>query len=472
MTLRARLIAAVAVLVIVLMVAGVWVVQRQQAELIAQVDRQLVDARPLATLTPELAPIGPPTLPLPTGRPDTPISLLFLAVFDDEQLRPVVEGALLDDAPNVSPADVIRHSSLNGDPFTAASESTGTRFRVLIVPILESPDHLVLALPLTDTDDAVKALAIALTVAGLVAVSVLLLIGWWVAHLGLRPMERVTDVAQRVIAGDRSARVDVRMPSTEAGKLGHAVNNMLDERDAADRRVRQFVADASHELRTPLTSVRGYLDMWADDGFTSEQQIDVVRRLRSQTRRMNGLVEDLLLLAHLDQGRPLRHDLVDLAAVAEDAARDAQAVQPARPISMELGDQPLPVVGDDARLRQVVAGLVHNALVHTPVSAGLSVSARRGPSGIHVVVSDEGPGIPAELLPHVFDRFSRTDPSRGRDHGGSGLGLAIAKSIVDAHHGTLTVSSSRQGTTFVMTLPTESTPENGLPLSVGSGAAG
>jgi two-component system, OmpR family, sensor kinase len=442
------MLALVAVIAL-LIAASTVVVVRQRRELIAQVDRQLFDARPLAAIG---RPPQPPP-PQPPPRLEVPISSLFVAVYADNTIRPVVAGALLESAPRLSSETVDRYSSSPGEAFTADSTDGKGRFRVLIAPIASTTDDLILALPLDGADATTRALVLTLSGTGGALFVVLLLIASWVSRLGLRPMESVTDVARRVSAGERTARVSVNGQQTEAQQLGRAVNEMLDDRDAADTRVRQFVADASHELRTPLTSVRGYLDIWSEGGFTPAQQNDVLRRMRAETRRMNDLVEDLLLLAHLDEGRPLREDTVDLAVMCRDACRDAQAIQPQRPITVDVGDSSLLVRGDDARLRQVIGNLVMNALVHTSPQTFVAITGRRSGNTLSVTVADTGSGISPDLLPHLFDRFSRADASRRRDHGGNGLGLSIAHSIVEAHRGTLTVASSGTGTTFTMTLP-------------------
>ncbi len=257
-------------------------------------------------------------------------------------------------------------------------------------------------------------------------------------RLGLRPIRRLTETADAIAAGDRTQRAGEADPRTEAGKLAHAVNVMLDERDADEERRRRFVADASHELRTPLTSIRGYLDLYSDGRFTEAAQVDdMVRRMSRETSRMQDLAGDLLLLANLDEHRALRHDEVDLARLMDDVAHDARAVQPGRDISVDVPGSPVVVTGDLFRLQQAVGALVDNALTHTTVDVHIRLVVRPVPNGVEMVVADNGPGLTQADAERVFDRFYRGDESRSRRAGGSGLGLAIAQSIVEAHGGTI-----------------------------------
>lgn len=321
---------------------------------------------------------------------------------------------------------------------------------------------MVVALPLDEVDSAVSRLWWAVGGGAVVIAGVLVLVIWWVQRLGLRPVARVTAAAEAVAHGDRRLRVETTKPHTEAGKLANAFNVMLDERDAGEERLRQFVADASHELRTPLTSIRGYLDLYHEGGFRYRGQVDdMVRRMRRESSRMHDLVEDLLLLAQLDQRRPLRREQVDLGVLLDDAATDAQVLQPDRPIALDIPPAPVAVVGDHHRLQQVVGTLVTNALVHTEAGTELRLTARdRGDVAV-LTVADAGPGLAPDDAARVFDRFYRGDHSRTRRTGGSGLGLTIARSIVEAHHGTITLDTDPgRGCRFVVVLPVSSCPQN------------
>jgi two-component system OmpR family sensor kinase len=241
---------------------------------------------------------------------------------------------------------------------------------------------------------------------------------------------------------------------TEAAHLARAFNTMLDERDAADQRLRQFVADASHELRTPLTSIRGYADLYRAGGLTDQARLDdAMRRVSGEAERMSAIVNDLLLLTNLDRGMELALLPVDAAEVLHDVVADARAVQPERPIQLSISGA-LPCAADRQRLHQVVAALVHNALVHTEGGVAVEVAGRSEAHGIVIDVTDHGPGMDAETAAHAFERFYRGDASRSRHSGGSGLGLAIAKSIIEAHGGRIALETAPgQGCRFRIALP-------------------
>jgi two-component system OmpR family sensor kinase len=274
--------------------------------------------------------------------------------------------------------------------------------------------------------------------------------------------------ADTIATGDLSHRADLPRDGSEVGRLGTAFNRMLDQiegafgqqraaldaKDRSERRLRQFVADASHELRTPLTAVRGYAELYRAGGLSEREALDrAMSRIETESRRMAVLVDDLLLLARLDQGRPLRRDPVDLSELVRDAVADARMVEPERPLQATVADGVL-LPGDEDRLRQVVGNLFANVRVHTPPDTPVEVTLGVGAEGATVRVADHGPGIPEEHADRVFDRFFRADPGRSRDRGGSGLGLAIAASVVEAHGGSVHHEPTPGGgATFVVTLP-------------------
>jgi two-component system OmpR family sensor kinase len=290
---------------------------------------------------------------------------------------------------------------------------------------------------------------------------VLVLVGWWVIRLGVRPLKSMATAASAIAAGDLSSRVPAGNPRTEAGELGLALNTMLarietafDARAESQARLQRFVADASHELRTPVATIRGYAELYRQGGLATEHALaDAMRRTEQEAKRMGLLVDDMLLLAKLDERRPLAHEAVDIAALAMDAVSDAQAVDPSRAIVARV--QPGVVVdGDVDRLRQVIANLIANALVHTPAGSPIEVCASHTAGDVEIAIVDHGPGIPAHLGDRAFERFVRADESRSRARGGSGLGLAIVAGIVTAHEGSVQLrETDGGGATVVVSLP-------------------
>ncbi|MGW5867479.1 sensor histidine kinase [Streptomyces sp. NPDC055239] len=328
---------------------------------------------------------------------------------------------------------------------------------------------------------------VSVTAAGLVAAS---LAGAAMVGVALRPLRRVAATATRVSelplhSGEVTLyeRVPDTEPNTEVGQVGAALNRMLDHvhsalhvRQESETRVRQFVADASHELRTPLASIRGYAELTRRGReSTGPDTRHALGRIESEAQRMTGLVEDLLLLARLDEGRdggrdggragsngpgarlPLSYQSTDLSPLVVDTVSDARAAGPEHYWALELPDEPALVLADPARLHQVVVNLLANARTHTPPGTKVTARVRRAESGVCLEVEDNGPGIAPALLPHVFERFARGDASRSRNAGSTGLGLALVQAIVAAHGGGVTVESAPGLTVFTVTLPAVST---------------
>ena len=282
----------------------------------------------------------------------------------------------------------------------------------------------------------------------------------------LRPLERVAATASRVSAlpldrGEVSLaeRVPDVDPRTEVGQVGSALNHMLDHvgsaleaRHDSEVQLRQFVADASHELRTPLAAIRGYAELARRGELTPEAEHSLTR-ISSQAERMTTLVEDLLLLARLDAGRPLEQGEVDLTRLVVDAVSDAHAAGPGHVWQLDVPDEPVTVPGDGSRLAQVLANLLANARAHTPPGTRVVVALAAGDASVHLSVVDDGPGIAPDLLPHVFERFARGSSSRSRRSGSTGLGLAIVHAVVVAHHGSVDVASAPGRTAFTVNLP-------------------
>ena len=355
-------------------------------------------------------------------------------------------------------------------PFTVSSSSNQVQWRVLVTSLADGSGQVVVAAPTGDVNGTVHRLVL-LNLG--VSVVVLILSGglaYLLVSRSLRPLVAVENTAEAIAAGDLSQRVPELDPRTEVGRVSGALNSMLDQVEVAfeaqrasegqartsEQRMRRFIADASHELRTPLTSIRGFAELYRQGAVSGRAEVDrVMRRVEDEAARMGLLVEELLLLARLDQQRPLETFPVDLLVVASDAVHDAQAVAPDRAISLDVnGDAPAVVVGDDARLRQVFANLLTNALVHTPAGTPVKVRLQSDDEHVAVEVTDAGPGMDQEQASRVFERFYRADPSRTRASGGYGLGLSIVAALVAAHGGTVGVTSAPgEGATFRVVLP-------------------
>ncbi len=322
---------------------------------------------------------------------------------------------------------------------------------------------LVMSLSLNPTNDTLNSLRrveFFASLSVLLAMGVLVLV---VVRRGLRPLRQMATTADAIASGDLTRRVPEGRPGTEIGQLGSALNEMLaqiegafDEKSASEERLRQFVADASHELRTPLTSIRGYAELLGRGGFSDEDgRRKALKRIEDEATRMGGLVEDLLLLAELDRGRPLRAEPVDLHRICVDAVGDSNAVDHDHHLILEPGP-PVVVVGDGERLAQVAHNLVRNALAHTPPGTDVTVSTGVAERTGYIKVSDNGPGIPPEVASRVFDRFYQGDPSRSAS--GTGLGLAIVRAIAEALHGTAEVMSAPgMGATLLVKVPLAAT---------------
>ena len=350
---------------------------------------------------------------------------------------------------------------------TVDSSPNGTSWRVRAVGLADG-GQLLVGLPLDEVEVTLSRLVAVEAGVAVAALAAAVALGWWLVRLGLRPLVEIETTAEAIAGGQFDRRVPGETSSTEVGRLAAALNHMLGRiqaafavRDATEAelrrsedRMRRFVADASHELRTPLAAVAAYAELF--ERGASARPEDLARSMngiRTEATRMGELVEDLLLLARLDEGRPLRRDPVELVAVAAEAVAAARAVGPDWPVELQALE-PVEVEGDASRLRQVVDNLLANVRAHTPPGTAVTVSVRRsGGSGI-VEVADDGPGMEPELAARVFERFYRTDQSRSRRHGGAGLGLSIVAAIVAAHKGEVAATATPgQGARFSVRLP-------------------
>jgi two-component system OmpR family sensor kinase len=291
--------------------------------------------------------------------------------------------------------------------------------------------------------------------------AVLGLVTWWMIRLGITPIRKMTTTAGEIAGGDLSARIEESSPAAESHDLAVALNTMLgtiqgalhDQAESEDR-LRRFVSDASHELRTPVTTIRGYAELYRVGGLTEPGALDdAMRRTEEESLRMSRLVEDMLLLAKLDEQRPLDRRPVDMAQLATDAGADARVVAPDRSIVVDAA-APTIVSGDEDRLRQVFANLVGNAIAHTDPDSTITIRVRANDATATVEVEDTGTGMSPEVVERVTERFFRADPSRSRQQGGSGLGLAIVEATASAHGGTLRIDSTPgQGTVVTFEIP-------------------
>ena len=457
MTLRARLLLAMgALLALALIVSGAAVVGLTRASLVGDLDHDLLTVSPADVQQ-------RPGAGDPTGRRFAVI--LFDAHGATAQTFPSGFASAPDPLPDVA---VAGEDALPLGTIVERPAVDGTlNYRVLALRLQQGP-YVLLGAPMRALEGTIVSLIRTLVLVGLVVLGLLFVIGWLLIRRNLRPLERMTATAEQISSGDLSQRVGVADDGSEMGKLGHAFDAMLDQierafasqqqalraKEASEQMLRQFVADASHELRTPLTTVRGYADLHHAGGLEQPAELEqAMDRIGSESRRMGALVEDLLLLARLDQGRPLRQDPVAFSGLVDEAVRDIRAVEPGRPLSAEL-EPGLTVTGDEDRLRQLVGNLLANVRVHTPPDSPVEVSLAAGEGSAVLTVTDHGPGIDPNHVEHVFDRFYRAEAGRTRDRGGSGLGLAIAASIAAAHGGSISHSvTPGGGATFTLTLP-------------------
>jgi two-component system OmpR family sensor kinase len=381
---------------------------------------------------------------------------------------PAAGGTPSDDRPQQKPPPVLPASISLSAPedgaepersFDTNAASGGTRYRVRASLDPGIGFMLVVARPLDDVFSTLHRLLLIELLVTLAALGAIGLLGAWVVRLGLRPLDSIEHTAAGIAAGDLSKRVERAEGRTEVGRLGLALNSMLGQieaafkaREASERKLRRFVADASHELRTPLAAVRAYSELFTRGASERPDDLDrSMKGIHREAERMSLLVEDLLLLARLDEGRPLEREPVDLASVVAEAVETARTLEPERPIELEA--VPAVVTGDRERLRQIVDNLLANVRAHTPERAPVSVTVSRANGTAEIAVADSGPGLGAEQA-HVFERFYRADTSRARSSGGVGLGLSIVTAVAEAHGGTVSADgASGGGATFRIVLP-------------------
>ncbi|AQA02837.1 two-component sensor histidine kinase [Mycobacterium sp. MS1601] len=444
--------------------------------LMHQLDRQLVDATGRSAMMSGLPPpppipgssVGPRPRPGPgpdfLDAPGQPVGMVAAVFGQGGEVKAGVlttfgQRAELSDAAQAQLSGVAPHRravTIDLDGLGSyRTVATYNRFGEVIA----------VALPMNDVNGTMLRVLLVFAVVTVLAVGVAITLGVVIIRRALAPLDRVADTAQKVanLPLDRGeVALPVRVteqdanPNTEVGQMGSALNRMLDHisaalstRQASETRVRQFVADASHELRTPLTAIRGYSELaQRRRDEVPDEVAHAMGRVASEAERMTHLVEDLLLLARLDSGRPLEREQVDLSQLAVDAVSDAHIAGPDHQWNLDLPDEPVMVTGDAARLQQVLTNLLANARTHTGPGTTVTLSLTADPDGAVLSVADDGPGIPTDLQSEVFERFARGDSSRSRKGGSTGLGLAIVAAVVKAHGGHIELSS-RPGSTIV-----------------------
>lgn len=485
MTLRSRLVVLVTAIIGVLFATSFIMVSEQRQALVRSLEESLqeaskevyqvaqfaLQATPVATSDSESVTVEVDLDGAQIGATFLPLSdVIVSVVFSDGSTFDITQGNNKSGHPSLQGIDF---SAIDQAEFmTTRSEVSEEQIRILISPVSTS-SWIVASRSLSQTEEEVAGFALRIFIAVTAISALLLILTLWVFRLGLRPIELVTDAANSIISGSGSEKVPRSSPGTEADRLSQAFNRMVDQRNKAEATLRQFVADASHELRTPLTSFEGLLELAQRSEVTLETSNEILHRLRQESKRMRELVENLLLLANLDEGQLITTDRVDIQLLAEGVVSDISVLHPERKIEYILesevagpnatDSQSYIVEGNELMIHQVLAGLLGNALTHTPSTAEIKVIVASQGDQVTLAVEDTGPGIDETMIDSIFERFVRGDQSRSRteNHGGFGLGLPIARSIVESLGGTLTLESTLgKGSTFRISLPSSITDKN------------
>ena len=477
-SLRNRLVLGVVILSTLGFITSGVVAQKQiESFLIHQIDDQLINVATGALPRVSLAGIVDDDFEERGGRqgrdndddvPQTPLDRVptstSLTLLDASG---AVVGGIGGDLNTVSVRDYIAGYSpsevagFEGRPFTV--NAAGENFRVLALPLPSNLGSVAIAQSLNDVDRTLSRLQWLFFFIGFVIVGLIAFASRTMIKVGLKPLSDVEDTAEKIAAGDLSARLPDAKPTTEVGRLTTSLNTMLARieesfaiRKTSEDKLRRFVADASHELRTPLTAIRGFAELHRQGAVTGgEDTKKLLSRIEGESVRMGSLVEDLLLLARLDQAREMEHLPVDIAQVTRDAVASARVAGADHPISLTGDLDELYTLGDHHRIHQVVANLLANARTHTPAGTEIAVSIAEGADGVRIAVSDTGPGLSEEDQKRIFERFYRADSSRVRIDGeGSGLGLSIVDAVMKAHGGSVSVTSEQgKGSTFTLFFP-------------------
>ena len=366
--------------------------------------------------------------------------------FNSNQITDYVKGLL--------PGQV---AAFGAKPFTV--EAPGADFRVATTVLPSSLGSVIVAQSLSDFDKTTHQISIVFLIIGGIVLLFIAFASRQVIKLSMKPLKKIEETAEQIAAGDLSARLENFEPDTEVGRLSTSLNTMLSRieesfaaRAQSEDKLRRFVADASHELRTPLTSIRGFAELHRQGAVPEgEKTKELISRIEKESMRMGYLVEDLLLLARMDQSRELVLVDLDLSSLVTEAVTSAQAAGPDHPITSEIAHN-VHTQGDADKVYQVVTNLLANARAHTPAGTAIHVSTYATKDGSYVSVADNGPGLSTEDQLHVFERFYRVDSSRQRSSDdGSGLGLSIVDEVMKAHGGAVSVASEPgKGATFTL----------------------
>ena len=351
----------------------------------------------------------------------------------------------------------------DGEPFTISED--GQNFRAIAQVLPNGAGTAVAAQSLGELEKTIQQLRFFFLLIGLLLITLVAIASRTVIKIGMRPLEDVERTAEEIAAGNLSARMPESEPTTEVGRLITSLNSMLSRietsfaaRTESENRLRRFVADASHELRTPITAIRGFSELYRQGAVTGEQPTkELIGRIEGESMRMGSLVEDLLLLARLDQARQMESKPVDLNTLVEDAVASARVAGPQHTVNFTPPSEEIFTLGDEARIHQVVANLLANARAHTPAGTTIDVTLDSSEDGVRISVADNGPGLSDDDQKKIFERFYRADPSRVRVDGeGSGLGLSIVDAVMRAHGGSVSVQSELgNGATFTLFFPME-----------------
>lgn len=475
-TLTSRLVVtAVALVAVVGVLVGLSATLVMRNILTDRLDEQVVDAArrpgPVVYESRNFPDDGP--VPGNGGRAFSPqaAGTLYVTVSANTTTTQTIGGILGADGSfqAIDPATLVQLASLDTGNTPDSVEVSGKTYHVLVTRVSATETRIV-GLPTDEINNTLESLVSTFGLLTLIGIGIAIIAGTGLVRHQLRPLHEVAEAAREVTTQDLSSgatTIATRVPAdladttNEVGQVGAALNTLLDHVDMAlnarhrsEQQVRQFVADASHELRTPLSTIHGYAELSRRTPDDPAVLSTALNKVETEAGRMSALVEDLLLLARLDAGRPLVRDEVDLTRLLLEAVADARVLAPDHHWHLELPDEPITVTGDADRLHQVVTNLLNNARNHTPAGTTVTVAATSTEgAGVRIDVHDDGPGLPPEIAEHAFERFTRGDSSRTRDSGGAGLGLSLVSAITLAHGGSASVASQPGNTTFTVALP-------------------